>query len=208
MKDLSRGFAKVLFFFVSGVLLLWTGRMSYTLLSELLPDLLFAGLFGLILFEGGLLAWLYIFINGAEGQGQRITAILLTVFDFLGVGALSLVKLYTSGQDFTEVPEGLPLLALWVVVIATIINLGGVVAYHLFDPSAVEAIAMQAQRDKLRARTFEIFGQKIDAVAEDTSDRLAEVMRDNLLNSMQVSLSTNGTKPEGEHSPKIKAGGK
>ena len=194
MKDLSKGFARVLFWFVGAAVIAWTSRMTYTLLNELLPDLLYSGLFGLVLYEVGMMAWLYMFINGSEGQGQRITAILLTVFDLLGVGLVSMVKLFISGQELAQTPEGLPTLALWVVVISTFANLSGIVIYHLLDPQAQEQIAIQAQKDKLRARTLETFSQKIDQVADGVSDDLADSMRDNLLASMRASLNAqNGT---------------
>ena len=187
-KEMRGSLSKVLFYAVTLVMLIWTGRMTVSLIDDLLPEMQFAGIFGVVLFEVGMLAYLYLYINGATSQGQRVTALLLTLFDLFGIGAVSVAKLYLSGQTFTEVPEGVGTFALWAVILATFVNLAGGVAYHLYDADSAEALAVQAQRDKLRARTLEAFGGKVDGLAETVSNELGEVMAKRLLVEMRAQV--------------------
>ena len=199
MKALSRPFAKFLFMFLAVILFTWTGRLTVNLVNSLLPNLAYAGVFALVLFDGGTLAWLYIFVNGSEGVGQRITAIIMTVFDLAGVGIVTLAELYLGGQSLVDVPETIPELALWIVGVYTLCNVAAVVTFHLLDPGAVEAIMIQAQRDKLRDKSLEKLQGKMDEVADTVADDLAEGLRRSVLETLHIddnkAPTTNGANP-------------
>lgn len=195
MKPLLKPFAKVLFYALAAALFIWTGRLTYDLATALLPDMAFAGLFALVLFDFGCIAWLWVFVHYAQGTGQRVTAIILTLLDLIGIGGVSLVELYMGGQSFIEVPPAIPTLAVWVVVIWTFFNIAAVVIFHLASPEAVAEMAMQSERDKLRQESLKLLSEKMNEVAESISHDLAEVLKEQTLEGL---VGRNGANPTKE----------
>lgn len=185
MKTLGKPFAKMLFYLLAGILFLWTGRLTYSLVSALLPDMQFAGLFALVLFDAGTLIWLMVFIHGAQGIGQRLVAITMTLVDLLGIGMVSAVELYLGGQTLLEVPPNIETLAVWVVVVYTFFNILAVVLFHLSDPAAATAITMQIERDKVQAAGLKSLEAKMEAIGDQLAEQLGEELKASVLNDLR-----------------------
>ena len=205
---MKRDLSKLLFYALAAVLLIWTSRLTISLVNALLPNMIFAGVFALILFDVGTIAWLFIFLNGAEGNGQRITSILMCLFDLVGIGLVSFVEIYLDGQSILTVPEYVPTIALYVVVVSTVANITAVVLFHLFDPEARKSIKIQNQKDKIRNSALKILDSKMAEVAGGLSEDMAEAFRAELLEELKMPKAENGQKePDFLSSKKSRIGG-
>jgi len=192
MNNLKTSFAKLLFFVLAGILFVWSGRLTFSLVSTLLPDMQFAPAFAIILFDGGVIVWLMLFINGSSGIGQRLTSIVLVLLDLAGIGMVAMLELYLSGQTLSVIPEGIADLAVPTVAVYTLINILGVVAYHLSDPKAATAITIQVQKDKVQAAGLKSLEQKMDVIGDQLANELGEELKNSVLAELRNS-SSNGT---------------
>ena len=99
---LNRTIAKFLFYGVAIILLVWTSSLTYSFLSMALPGMFWAApLLGLVVFDAGMIAWMFVFLSHAEGAIQRAVAIILTLWNFLGVGLMTIAEILLSGQTMT-----------------------------------------------------------------------------------------------------------
>ena len=71
-------FSKILFYIVAGVLVTWTASLTYSFISQALPDQPITPYFALVVFDVGMVSWLFIFMFAAEGIAQRGIALLLS----------------------------------------------------------------------------------------------------------------------------------
>ena len=103
---LNRTIAKFLFYGVAIVLLAWTSSLTYSFLSMALPGQLWiVPLLGLVVFEVGMISWLFVFLSHAEGAIQRAVGIILCLFNFVGVGLMTISEILLSGQTMAAAPE-------------------------------------------------------------------------------------------------------
>lgn len=162
---MTKTFAKGLFYFVATVLFLWTSYLTYSFVASVLPNAHFlVPLFSLVVFDVGTIAWLKVFLDQAEGSAQRAVSIGLSIFDFLGVGMMTLSEVFLGGQTLASAPENLGEYAVWGIAIWTVVNVGGVIAFHAFDPEARRKMAIRAE---------------MDAVMEDAYKQLASKRQEN-----------------------------
>lgn len=147
---LNRTIAKFLFYFVAVILLAWTASLTVSFLRMALPGAFWiVPILGLIVFDVGMVSWLFVFLSHAEGAIQRATAIMLTVFDFLGVALMVLAEILLDGQQLIEAPPILATAAIWGIAVWTVVNVGGVIVFHLGDNNARRDMAIQAEKDAL-----------------------------------------------------------
>ena len=147
---MSRTIARFVFYAVAITLLAWTASLTVSFLTAALPGVFWlVPILGLVVFDGGMIAWLLVFIGYAEGNIQRAVAISLTVIDLIGVGLMVLAEILLDGQQFATAPESLATTAVWGIGIWTILNVAGVVVFHLGDPQARKAMAIQAEKDAI-----------------------------------------------------------
>ena len=68
---LNRTIAKFLFYAVALVLLLWTSSLTYSFLSMALPNSFWlVPLLGLVVFDAGMVAWLFVFVSRASSTNE------------------------------------------------------------------------------------------------------------------------------------------
>lgn len=188
---MSRTFAKGLFYFVMVVLFLWTASLTYSFVSNVLPGIAwYVPLFSLVAFDVGMIAWMVVFIDYAEGSGQRATALALCVIDFIGVALMTLSEIFLGGQSMVAAPENLGEYALWGIGVWTAVNVGGVVAFHLLDPTARKKMAFQTEKDAIFDEAFSQLRQK--RVAH--SARLAGELSDGMFAELQAELAVDKDK--------------
>ena len=97
---MQKTIAKGLFYAVATILILWTGSLTYAFVATALPQAHWlVPLFALVVFDVGTLAWLKAYLDLAEGSGQRALALIMCIFDFLGVGLMVLAEILLGGQD-------------------------------------------------------------------------------------------------------------
>lgn len=184
---MTRVLAKFLFYAVAIILLIWTSSLTYSFLSMALPNTFWAvPLLGLVVFDVGMISWMFVFLGHAEGAIQRAVAIALTMFNFVGVGLMVIAEILLDGQQLVEAPEMLGTAAIWGIGIWTIANVLGVLIFHLGSPAARREMAMQTEKDALHEGALK--HMRAGRTARQTE--LAGAMGDILLEELIASLDT------------------
>ena len=190
---LNRTFAKFLFYAVALIILLWTASLTYSFVSNALPNVFWlVPLFSLVVFDGGMIAWLFVYLGYADGTSQRAIAIITCVFDLIGVGLMVISEIFLGGQSMVAAPENLGDAALWGIGIWTIANVAAVVAFHLSDPIARQRMALQSQRDKVFDQALTQLGEMVDDQASKLAGTLAARNYTALLQELAVDGNRDG----------------
>lgn len=214
---MTKTFAKFLFYFVATSLFVWTSYLTYSFVAAVMPNAHFlVPLFSLVVFDIGTIAWLKVFLDQAEGSGQRATAIGLTAVDFLGVGLMTLSEVFLGGQSFAAAPENLGEYAVWGIAIWTIINVGGVIAFHALDPDARRKMAIRAEMDAVteeaymqlqskRRENSAVLAHQISEgmMRQVEHDLLADRNTDGIPDIMQPSVSSGAAMPMPQHASRV-----
>ena len=187
-KTIARG----LFYGVATVLILWTATLTYSFVATALPQTHWlVPLFALVIFDVGMLAWLKVFLDYAEGSGQRALALILSLFDFLGVGLMVLAEILLGGQTMVAPPANLGEYAIWGIAIWTVVNVGGVLIFHMLQPDARRKIVLQNEMDMVFDEALKKLSTRRAAIGGELSDRLA----DGLLAQLVAGLALEGNRP-------------
>lgn len=159
--------------YLFGVLLLaFTGMQTYSLLFEVSGSALTAAI-GLVLFEGGMIYWWSVFRREAHGLFQMALSLLLFIVSMALVGTAVALHLGAVGATFLgpETPAR-------IIVAAALLNLVAKLIYPLVHPDVFTAITDRANEGKILNRTYERFKTKVDDIAEETADQMAEEWKD------------------------------
>ena len=190
---LNRTIAKFLFYGVAIVLLVWTSSLTYSFLSMALPGMFWAvPLLGLIVFDAGMIAWMFVFLSHAEGAIQRAVAIVLTLWNFLGVGLMTIAEILLSGQTLTEAPAMLGTAAIWGIGIWTVVNVLGVIVFHLGDPEARKEMALQSEKDAIFEGALTSLKNRRVAAQQGLADEMSATMFAQLLSDIRADSDKNG----------------
>lgn len=191
---LNRTIARYLFYGVVITLFAWTASLTVSFLQSVLPNSFWAVPYlGLVIFDGGLIAWMFVFLSHAEGAIQRSTALILTVFNMLGVGLMVIAEILLDGQSLTAAPESLGTVAVWAVGIWTIANVAGVVLFHLGDNNARREMAMQSERDAVFDAALKNLSQQRASIQEELARQLGTAMLDDLVREVRSDANRDGT---------------
>ncbi len=172
-KSIARG----LFYGVATVLILWTASLTYSFVRTALPQVHWiVPVFALVVFDIGMLAWLKVFLDYAQGSGQRAVALIMTLIDFLGVGLMVLAEILLGGQTMVAAPANLGEYAIWSIAFWTVMNVGAVVAFHLLHPEARRQMALRAEMDQVFDEALKKLGTKRAQVSGQLSDQLSDDM--------------------------------
>lgn len=153
----------------AGLLIAFTATQTYALLYEVSNSHLTAAI-GLVLFEGGMIYWWSVFRREAAGLFQMAISFLMFV---LGLVLVTMaVALHLGAVDVTFLGPETPAR---IVIIATVINLIAKLAFPLVDPDVFTVITERAHEGKILSRTYARFETKIDDIAEDLSNDMADM---------------------------------
>ena len=190
---LNRTIAKFLFYAVTIVLMAWTSSLTYSFLSMALPNTFWlVPVLGLVIFDVGMIAWLFVFLSHAEGAIQRAVAIVLCLFNFIGVGLMTISEILLSGQTLAAAPAMLGTVAIWGVGIWTTVNVLGVIVFHLGDPSARKEMAIQSEKDAIFEGALTALKQRRVDAQQALSRELSGVMFGELLADIRADADHNG----------------
>lgn len=145
---------------------LWTASLTLAEMRAILPNDPMTPYFALALFDGGAVAWLAAWLTYARGIYQRAIAIFLLAVDLLGIVLLSAGRLLMGGQTLTEAPQHLGGLVVYGVVIATLLNLVAVYAFHITNPDTIEEIETAILEDTLREEALQQAKASIESEAQ------------------------------------------
>lgn len=180
-KSIARG----LFYGVATVLVLWTASLTYMFVKTALPQVHWAvPLFALVVFDVGMLAWLKVFLDYAQGSGQRAVAFVMCLVDFLGVGLMVLSEILLGGQTMVTAPENLGEYAIWGIAVWTVINVGAVIAFHLLEPGVRRTMALRTEMDLVFDEALKKLPTKRAAVSGQLSDQLSDGMLAQLVSEL------------------------
>ncbi len=173
MKKIFSVIAKGLFIVFIVAVFLWTASLTLAEVRAILPNDPITPYFALALFDGGAIAWLGAWLYHARGIFQRAISLSLMVIDLLGVILLSAGRLLGGGQTLTEAPENLGVTVVYGVVIATLINLAAIYAFHTTDPDTIEEIETSILEDTLRDEALSQAKASIESEAQQLGAILA-----------------------------------
>lgn len=192
-NNLARTVAKFAFYTVAVVLLAWTASLTYTFVAAVLPEMAwYVPLLSLVVFDGGMIAWLFVFLNHAEGSGQRAVAILTCALDLVGVGLMVIAEILLGGQTFAAAPEQLGEYAIWGIGAWTVLNVVAVVAFHLLSPAARVAMALQTERDAVFDQALSQLRQKRQEHGAALAHQLSDEMLQGLVDTLRVDRNQDG----------------
>ena len=180
-KSIARG----LFYGVATVLILWTASLTYTFVKTALPQVHWVvPLFALVVFDVGMLAWLKVFLDYAQGSGQRAVALIMCLVDFLGVGLMVLSEILLGGQTMVTAPQNLGEYAIWGIAIWTVVNVGAIIAFHLLEPGVRRTMALRTEMDLVFDEALKKLPTKRAAVSGQLSDQLSDGMLAQLVSEL------------------------
>lgn len=190
---LNRTIAKFLFYGVALVLLAWTSSLTYSFLSMALPGQFWlVPLLGLVVFDVGMIAWLFVFLSHAEGAIQRATAIILCLFNFVGVGLMTISEILLSGQTMAAAPDMLGTIAIWGIGIWTTVNVLGVLVFHLGDNNARRAMAYQTEKDAIFDAALKDLNTRRIAAQRELSEAMSLAMMDEMRAELRADVDGDG----------------
>ncbi len=193
MNDLSKWISRSLFYALALILLIWTSSLTISFISRVLPNAFWMlPLLALVQFDIGQISWLFVFLRYARGSGQRAIALLACLTDFIGVGLISIAEILIGGQTLIQVPLILPTIAVWGVGIWAILNLGCVIAFHLFDPDIRREMALRVETDAVQEEAL----QRLANLRAQHGGTIAEQMAQNMMNEITAQLASRSTRPE------------
>ena len=190
---LNRTIAKFLFYSVAIVLLLWTSSLTYSFLSMALPNTFWmVPLLGLVVFDAGMIAWLFVFLSHAEGAIQRAVSIVLCLFNFVGVGLMVIAEILLDGQQMVEAPAMLGTAAIWGIGIWTVVNVLGLLVFHLGDNQARRAMAYQAEKDAIFDAALGNLKTLRVGIQQQMSGEMARAMMDEMVAELRADVDGDG----------------
>ncbi|WKZ34861.1 MAG: hypothetical protein QY332_14675 [Anaerolineales bacterium] len=182
MKLFWKGIATVLFYVISGSLVIYAAARSLDFITATLTaDQQVIGYLGLAATSGGMIAWLMLFMFKAEGIGQKVTAGIMTVLDMLGeFGLFTMDTLYQSGQagmieNLTADEIRLVVLALSALIA---VNILATVIFHLLEPDNIKRMRESFVRDQLEAKALKEIEQRGEEIAARLAPQIAQQWAD------------------------------
>lgn len=211
---LNKTIAKFVFYAVTVALLAWSGSLTVTFLSDALPNAFWmVPILGLVVFDGGMIAWLLVFLAHAQGAIQRAVALCLTIFDLIGVGLMVIAEILLDGQQLVSAPAALGQAAIWGIGVWTMVNIAGVIVFHLGDPEARKDMAKQAEKDAIWEGALQDLRKRRIQDQARLADELSAVMFHELVSELRslpggtVNLPTNPSSIGGQGSALPDIGG-
>lgn len=196
--SLARTIARLTFYAVATVLLLWTASLTYSFVASALPGLgWYVPLLSLVVFDIGMLAWMFVFLNYSEGSMQRAIALLACAFDLVGLGLMVVAEILLGGQSWAVAPENLGEYAIWGIGIWTIGNVVAVVLFHLGSPEARRQMAIQAQKDAVLEAALQNLDSRRIADGGRLADSLSETMYRQLVSELLATEEQNAASSPG-----------
>ncbi len=182
MKTFQRGIAKVLFYVISGALLIYAASRSLDFITSTLSSQdQVIGFLGLAATSGGMISWLLVFMHAADGLGQKITAALMVALDLLGEIALfTFDTLYRTGQNGMTAALAPGEIRLVVLVLSGLIalNILATVVFHLVEPENMRRMRESFVRDHLENEALKQIEKHGEEIARSLAPALAQQWRD------------------------------
>lgn len=168
MKDFAGTLIKIIGLGFGALLLAFTGYQTYSLLLDITGNPLVSAV-GLILFEGGMLYWWFVFQKEAQGLFQMAISLLVFITCLALVVIATALKLGAVNPTFLgeHTPEV-------VITVAALVQLAAKMFFPLVGPATMRSIMEHAMEGVLLAKTFGRFQHHIDEIAAGDADAMAQ----------------------------------
>jgi hypothetical protein len=112
-----------------------------------------------------------VFLYKAQGTGQKITALVMTVVDLLGEGALfTFDTIYQTGAS--GMIEAMPAEEIRLVVLGLsgliFLNILATVVFHLLEPENLKNMRKASVRDRLEDEALKLIEKRGEEIAQPT----------------------------------------
>lgn len=131
-KDIFKIFA-ALIFIASATL---TFGFFYEHLPSIVPDVvdqltaaIIAGVLGTLIFDGGALAWLKVYLDASENNDQRSIALSTSIVDITGSAVASFVQIIFAGTNLVALSAD----TRWAVGLAALVAAAGVLTWNFIS---------------------------------------------------------------------------
>lgn len=186
----SIGFATNVLFFVL-VIVLIALMVSYTLsfMNTLFPNDYVKAYGTLAVFDLGAVIWFLVFLFKAQGAGQRGTALLGLVVDFVGSLIIVAAEVFTAAQAFLTDPAlagQLREVATYVLVIWLGVNIALTYIFHITDSKQQEDMRARNIQDDATAKALDMAEVKVNQVAAKVADELSDRIYLNILAQLNI----------------------
>lgn len=191
-ERLRKWFAKTVFTLLGLVVIAYSVKLSYDVMTILFPNDPVLKFMAIAVFDGGVIGWLLSYMNVAKGTVQRGISIMMTVGDFIGVAAMVIAGIYLGGQTLANVPQWVGNLVVIATIIATVANAGAYYYYHGNDPRVKEETQTQELEDTLNEEALEQAKRQIETRAQ----QLGAIMANRVTARMKYRLRLPMTEQE------------
>lgn len=177
MKEVIRKLAVYIFYGLAGGVLAWTISLTWDVLSnKVLVNQPEKAIFGLLLFDAGMIGWLVTFIFHAKGLGQRAIALGMTALSLAGVVVMCVGDLFLNGQNLAAIPANLGPMIVWVIGGMTALDVMAIVTFHIADPETSQEIQLQTQEDRIVDEAIKTTEASLQAQSLRLAARISERM--------------------------------
>lgn len=191
MKDLSKSGLTIVGILFAGLLLAYTGYQTFSLLNDVSGNPLIAAV-GLIMFEGGMLYWWFVFRNSAEGLLQMALSFLVFIACLTFVILATALKL--GAVDAAVLGVNTPAK---IITIAAVVQLAAKLFFPILHPDSTRAITERSQEGKILRTANDKFEKRIDGIAADYADGMVEEWTARLMTGFNTKYHTNYQLGEG-----------
>lgn len=196
-KSRSDGTGAVLLWIITIALLIFTAARSVHLIQSTMPDdskvLAYAALAGL---DGGVLAWLFWTTRAARGGVQHTIGSLMIIVDLAGIAAAVLGDTMLVANAGNK--ELVATVAVWLVPVVIVSNIGATIVAHLMDPAQALRDAERAVRDEIDRQTAETLVKNAGTVASQVAAARARHHAEQTVASLQPGSLVGSFSPNGK----------
>lgn len=172
MKQIWDSMWRIILYAFGFGLVAWTGYHTYQMLyyTDPQPSNTALAIFGLLIFEGGLLLWFQLFQRDAKSIMQHVIALLGTITGlFLVIVAFS-IYWFTPLNELRNAEST----AKWTIIVATVLNLIYFLVYELSEPSMWERIQEGIHVALVLFKADQKAAGKVEAQADALAEELGE----------------------------------
>ena len=158
---------------LGGALLVYTGSRNADFINQT-----FSGgnqimaYFGLAAIDGGLVAWVLVYLHGARGGKQRALSFLMVLVSLVAVAVTMAADTFLhSGQNGVtgKVSQDTAATSIWFVVIVIALNIIGTVFFHMFDPAHLKRQMEEEIEEHIQAKELEWMRANGESLAAETA---------------------------------------
>lgn len=182
MNELMKSATKFFFVLLAILIIGWTGWHTQSVLYAATKDPV-ASMYGLLIFEGGMLTWFFLFLRNAESMGQHVVALFGTVVGVILVCIAFFLSMQVSADEIARYGS----VGRWLIVAATVETLVFVLLYELFSPKVWEELLEMVHVAMLHAKAEKKAQQMIERDSDALAEEIARNRRDRAFANARLS---------------------